>query len=87
MDAAQTRVESCLRLIIGSLGSRVIFPSTYRGDIHLTFPLVSPLMGTSQGASCLQSCVYIAQGTADGTEEENSLLSGPGPQTLLRTHP
>lgn len=70
MDAAQAGIESCLRLIIGSFRSWIIFPSTYRGSIHLTFPLVSPVMGTCQGASCLQSCVYIAQGTADGTEKE-----------------
>lgn len=45
-------------------------------------------MGTRQGASCLQSCACIAQGTADDTEKEATLLHpSRDPLILLRAYP
>lgn len=50
--------------------SEIVLLSTYGGSVHLTFLLVSPVVGTRQGASCRQSCARVAQGTADDTEKE-----------------
>lgn len=46
---------------------RIAFHLWGQRSSHLS---LSPVMGTRQGASCLQSCACRAQGTADDPEKE-----------------